>query len=167
MVKGTILNGEGHEIGVTVNGVVAIVYGDQFAANHVPLQDGSNVITATATDINGAISTAALTVNAVTTRELYPDDSRCRIRPRGVFNDLENRRGIQYRQFVDKCIRTCSTGCHQDESRSVQHLQCSGRDVFLYGERNGTGWEHYQDTIILRRWIGHKWIHCLETNGKV
>ena len=34
---------------VTVNGVVANVDGERFVANHVPLQEGSNVITATGT----------------------------------------------------------------------------------------------------------------------
>ena len=67
MVTGTVTNAGDFETGVTVNGVVAIVYGNQFVANHVSLQEGPNVITATATDINGLTSTASLTVTAVTT----------------------------------------------------------------------------------------------------
>ena len=67
MVKGTVTNAGGYETGVTVNGVVANVYGNEFVANHIPLQEGSNVITTTATDINGGTSTASVTVNAVTT----------------------------------------------------------------------------------------------------
>ncbi|HEY6874468.1 MAG TPA: hypothetical protein VI298_17250 [Geobacteraceae bacterium] len=67
MVTGTATNAGGYETGVTVNGVVANVYGNQFAANHVPLQDGPNVITVTATDAYGTTSTASVTVTAVTT----------------------------------------------------------------------------------------------------
>jgi hypothetical protein len=67
MVKGTVSNAGGFATGVTVNGVVAIVYGNQFAANHVPLMEGANVILVTATDINSSTSTASITVNAITT----------------------------------------------------------------------------------------------------
>lgn len=67
MVKGTVTNAGGHETGVTVNGVVANVYGNEFVANHVPLLEDANVITVSAIDINGETSTASVTVNAVTT----------------------------------------------------------------------------------------------------
>ncbi len=66
MVIGTVTNPGGYETGVTVNGVAAIVYGNQFVANHVPLQEGANTMTATATDVNGTTATASGTVNAVT-----------------------------------------------------------------------------------------------------
>lgn len=67
MVTGTVTNAAEYETGVTVNGVAAIVYGNQFVANHVPLQEGSNAITVTATDVNGTTATASVSVNAVTT----------------------------------------------------------------------------------------------------
>ena len=67
MVTGTVTNAEGYESGVTVNGVIADVYGDRFVVNHVPLQEGSNVITATGTNVSGGSSTASVTVDAVTT----------------------------------------------------------------------------------------------------
>lgn len=69
LVTGTVTNPGGYETGVTVNGVVAVVYGNQFAANHVPLQEGANVITVTATDTNGNTSTASVMVTATTTGE--------------------------------------------------------------------------------------------------
>jgi hypothetical protein len=67
MIKGTVINTTGEETGVTVNGVVAAIYNNQFVANHVPLVDGSNTITVTATDVNGNKATTSITVNAVTT----------------------------------------------------------------------------------------------------
>ncbi len=67
MVIGTIINTTGNETGITVNGIVATVYGTQFIANHVPLTEGPNTISATATDTTGNTSTASITVNAVTT----------------------------------------------------------------------------------------------------
>jgi hypothetical protein len=67
MVTGTVTNAGGYETGVTVNGVVAIVYGNQFIVNHVPLQDGSNTITANAADPYGTTSTTSVTVTAATT----------------------------------------------------------------------------------------------------
>ncbi|MEW6417392.1 MAG: PKD domain-containing protein [Nitrospirota bacterium] len=66
MVRGSIINNTGNETGVTVNGVVATVYGNQFMAN-VPLQEGSNTITVTATDTAGNTATTSITINAVTT----------------------------------------------------------------------------------------------------
>ena len=65
MVTGTVTNTGGYETGVTVNGVIANVYGNNFVANHVPLMSGTNTITATAIDTNGGTSSATTTVNAV------------------------------------------------------------------------------------------------------
>ncbi|MFH1672416.1 MAG: hypothetical protein ABIF87_03175 [Pseudomonadota bacterium] len=67
MVEGTITNTTGNETGVTINGVVAIVYGNQFVENRVPLQEGENTITATATDTDGKTASALITVYAETT----------------------------------------------------------------------------------------------------
>ncbi|MGZ6347246.1 MAG: NHL domain-containing protein, partial [Anaerolineales bacterium] len=66
LVKGTITNSMGSETGVVVNGFIANVFGNQFVANHIPLVEGSNIITATATDTSVYIQTASVTVNAVT-----------------------------------------------------------------------------------------------------
>jgi hypothetical protein len=67
MVTGTVTNATGNETGVTVNGIVATVYNGQFFVNHVPLQDGSNTITVTATDTAGKAASTSVTANAVTT----------------------------------------------------------------------------------------------------
>jgi hypothetical protein len=67
MVRGAIINNTGNETGVTVNGVVATVYGNQFIANNVPLTEGQNTITVIATDTAGNTATTSITVNAVTT----------------------------------------------------------------------------------------------------
>jgi hypothetical protein len=66
MVRGSIINSAGDETGVTVNGAFATVYGNQFMAN-VSLQEGSNTITATATDTEGNTASTSITVNAMTT----------------------------------------------------------------------------------------------------
>ncbi|MBI5676511.1 MAG: hypothetical protein HZC48_11940 [Nitrospirae bacterium] len=67
MVKGAVINLTGNETGVTVNGIVAAVYGTRFIANNVPLTEGSNTITVTATDTVSSPATSSITVNAVTT----------------------------------------------------------------------------------------------------
>jgi len=60
-----------NETGVTLNGIVAVVYNGEFFVNHVPLEEGSNDITATATDTSasggGNTATSSITVSAVTT----------------------------------------------------------------------------------------------------
>ena len=67
MVKGTVSNTTGNETGVTVNGMVVAVYNGQFVVNHMPLEEGQNTITASATDTTRNTATVTITVNAVTT----------------------------------------------------------------------------------------------------
>jgi hypothetical protein len=67
LVIGDIINTIGNETGVTVNGIIATVYGNQFIANHVPLEEGLNTITAIATDTAGDTVSTSITVNAITT----------------------------------------------------------------------------------------------------
>jgi hypothetical protein len=67
MVKGTVTNTTGNETGVVINGIVATTYGNNFIVNHVPLTEGSNTITVTATDTAGNTATASISVNAITT----------------------------------------------------------------------------------------------------
>ncbi|MBN1383022.1 MAG: cadherin-like domain-containing protein [Deltaproteobacteria bacterium] len=64
IVQGTIANTTDAETGVVVNGIIANLYGNQFAANNVPLQEGQNIIAAIATDANGAVATKSITMNA-------------------------------------------------------------------------------------------------------
>jgi hypothetical protein len=65
MVTGTLAS-TGNETGVTVNGIVGMVYNNQFAVNHVPLADEANTISVTATDTAGNTATTAITINADT-----------------------------------------------------------------------------------------------------
>lgn len=65
-VSGIVINTSGVETGVTVNGVPATVNGSRFTANHVPLQEGSNMLTITATDTNGLTNTATRNVTTQT-----------------------------------------------------------------------------------------------------
>jgi hypothetical protein len=62
MVRGTITNTTGNETGVTVNGLTAIVEGNQFVANHVPLQEGGNIINAVAADVQGNTNSISIVI---------------------------------------------------------------------------------------------------------
>lgn len=53
LVTGTVTHAQGLETGVVVNGVVAQVHNNTFAANHVIVQEGVSPITAIATDVQG------------------------------------------------------------------------------------------------------------------
>ena len=68
MVRGSFSNISGSETGIIVNGMVAMVYDNQFVVNHIQLQEGSNTITVRATDIHGHSQTSAITVNAAMPR---------------------------------------------------------------------------------------------------
>lgn len=75
-VKGTFINSTGSDTGITVNGIPAMVYGNHFVANDVPLAEGLNTITATATDIEGMSASASVSVSVVPTThsvQLYTD----------------------------------------------------------------------------------------------
>jgi hypothetical protein len=66
-VEGTIIKIGGEEIGIKVNEVLAIVYGDRFVANSVHPKEGENTITATATDGKGNKTETSTIINALTT----------------------------------------------------------------------------------------------------
>ncbi len=53
LVRGTMSHAYGYETGVTVNGRPAMVYGNQFVANHVPLMEGENEVVVVARDLAG------------------------------------------------------------------------------------------------------------------
>jgi hypothetical protein len=63
-VEGSMTNIGGDNIGVTVNGVVALVDGTQFVVNHVPLEEGENMVIATMTDKNGNTVITSITLIA-------------------------------------------------------------------------------------------------------
>jgi hypothetical protein len=64
-VKGSFVNSTGNDTGITVNGIPATVYGNQFVANNISLEEGENTITAVATDSEGRTASASVTVSAI------------------------------------------------------------------------------------------------------
>jgi PKD repeat protein len=64
MFAGTVTNAVSHETGVTVNGVAAALVNGQFAVSNVPLSEGFNIITVTATDTAGTTATQYIAVIA-------------------------------------------------------------------------------------------------------
>ncbi|MBU4154499.1 MAG: hypothetical protein KKD63_16635 [Proteobacteria bacterium] len=71
MVTGIITNAAQNDVGVTVNGVGALVSGNLYVANHVPLTEGENTIIATATAADGVTAEASIIVNASYTGANY------------------------------------------------------------------------------------------------
>ncbi len=63
-VEGTVVSSSGTETGININGIIAAIYGDRFAANRVPLGDGENTLTATAADTEGNTAAVPVNVNA-------------------------------------------------------------------------------------------------------
>ena len=89
-MQGTVTNASSLETGVAVNGIVAMVYGNQFVANHVPLQEGENTITATATDTQGYTASESITVNV----EASDDYIKITAMPESGVSPLETRLSI-------------------------------------------------------------------------
>ncbi len=63
VVRGTISNYHGTETGVAAGGVTGTVSDGNFEINDVPVTDGSNTITVTATDSQGNTSQASVSIN--------------------------------------------------------------------------------------------------------
>lgn len=63
LVEGTFHHVKGLETGIVVNGIPAMIYGNRFAANHVPLMSGEETIRVVATDIRGFNNTADRNLN--------------------------------------------------------------------------------------------------------
>jgi hypothetical protein len=63
MVRGIVQNAGGAEVGVNVNGVLALVEGNQFVANHVSLEEGENTILAVATTQGGERASTQIMVH--------------------------------------------------------------------------------------------------------
>jgi hypothetical protein len=63
-VTGTLTHAAGLETGLTVNGMLAVIDGDRFTVDHVPMVQGENTITATATDADGITLTDTVKVTA-------------------------------------------------------------------------------------------------------
>ncbi len=66
MVRGTVTT-NAEEVWIKVNGVLAEIYNGQFTANQVPLTQGDNRIIVNATDSNGGVGRAEVTVKVNTT----------------------------------------------------------------------------------------------------
>ena len=62
LVEGFVSNPNDEEVGVNVNGVIALVNGDQFVARNIPLIEGENTIAATVTDGNGNSASDTISV---------------------------------------------------------------------------------------------------------
>lgn len=81
---------------VTVNGIPAEIYGASFVVSGVPLVEGGNILTATASTIDGRTATASINVVRDLTPPrlavLYPEDGEVRtdsgITVSGLVNDL-------------------------------------------------------------------------------
>ncbi len=73
IIRGTIDDQPGAEVGVTVNGIPAEVNGKNFAIVDVPLQEGENTITASATDGSNetAVDSASVTLLNPTASSVY------------------------------------------------------------------------------------------------
>jgi hypothetical protein len=150
MVKGAIANPLGSEVGITVNGIVAMVAGDQFVTNHVPLEEGANTITATAMDWEGNMASASITVYAEPEGEyimITADDEsgtspfETTLRIEGSFS------------FTDPCLTCTGPGMVEFLGSSEENeyeLRITGEGVYYCTAKvNDTENNLYTDTIAV------------------
>ncbi len=123
MVRGTVTNAYGYETGITVNGMPAVVYGNRFFVNHVPLTDGENTITVHAVDTQGNtldrtivvtadINQPYITLSPVDSFGIAPFDTTLRVDAAFTADSLsfsDNSQGqVQYLTGTDANERTAS-----------------------------------------------------------
>lgn len=63
LVQGTFTHARNLETGIVINGVPAMIFGNRFVANHVPLMSGEETIKVVAADTRGISNTAGLFLN--------------------------------------------------------------------------------------------------------
>ncbi|KAF0145681.1 MAG: hypothetical protein FD156_656 [Nitrospirae bacterium] len=68
IVKGTFKS-ETRDIGITINGILAEITGNDWIANNISLTIGANTITATIKDSEGNVETASITINTTDTTQ--------------------------------------------------------------------------------------------------
>lgn len=68
IVKGTVNSGT-RDVGITVNGIIAEISGNNWIANNIPLTIGPNTVTAVATDSFGSRISKSIAVNANSTTQ--------------------------------------------------------------------------------------------------
>lgn len=68
MVKGTFKSGN-QDVGITVNGIIAEIKGNEWIANNLPLAIGTNTITAIIKDNTGNTASALITINTTDTSQ--------------------------------------------------------------------------------------------------
>jgi len=148
-VEGTVINTKGSETGVVVDGIIAIVYGNRFITNHVPLAEGENTITATAKDVDGNTETASVNVKAV------PKEHYIKITAtvESGISPLETLLTLDTSLDVTQATLTY-TGPADVEflstSANEYHVKITVEGIYSFTARvtdsNGT---HYQDTISI------------------
>ena len=68
MVKGTIKTAT-NDIGIKVNGIIAEINGEDWAASDIPLTSGDNTITVEAVEVNGNTAEKSITIHTDTTEQ--------------------------------------------------------------------------------------------------
>lgn len=68
IVRGTFKSSN-QDVGITVNGILAEIKGNEWIANNVPLTAGSNTITATIKDSSNNSANASITINTIDTTQ--------------------------------------------------------------------------------------------------
>lgn len=154
---------------MTVNGILALVDGDRFAANHVPLQQGDNIIVVRATDAAGHVQEATITlvadingdfirIDADPASGLDPFDTELTVRGSFAFSDhVLGAMGAGPMTFVDNDDGTTSAelttpGLHYISAQVTDDLGTTHTDtVAVLGlDRQAL------DTLLQAKWSAMK-----------
>jgi hypothetical protein len=150
MIKGTIANPLGSEVGITVNGIVAMVEGDQFVANHVPLKERDTVLTVTSKDWEGNVASTSIIVYA----ETEGDYMRITADDESGTSPLETTLRIEGSfSFTDPSLTYTGPGVVEfleNQEENEYEIQITGEGIY-YFTAEVTDAEHnlYTDTIAV------------------
>lgn len=154
-ITGTVINTSGAETGVTVNGIAATVSGTSFTVNHVPINEGSNTITITATDANGLTTTTNRTITGQAGNYLRIRPSvESGTAPLGVLFSLESTFDISSAQvnYTGPVAITLTPGASSSEFST--QLPVEGSYV-ITANAVGPDGQMYSDSVtvtVVNRW---------------
>lgn len=152
-VRGIIENQLGNETGVTVNGRVAQTYGNAFVANYIPLNEGTDTLTATATDTAGNSVEASVAVTAFTSDKYLKISSNI---DSGISPMVVNLRVSASFGFDAAALSYSGPGAVQIlESKDQKEfkLRITGEGLYYFtAEARDPGGNPYKDTVGIVLW---------------
>ena len=148
MVKGRVINAKGNETGVVVNGKIAMVFGNEFVVNHIPLEGGPNTFEAIATDTEANTAATFVVVSAAQAEEYInlTASTESGISPLEVILTIDSSLDL-----TDATLTNIGPGEVEFLSRtfSEYRVKLTAEGIYYFAVSLNSGGTLYQDSIAI------------------